>query len=955
MPLKVKKVTGPTIAASVLFNGSNQYLSFPNTSTMQMGTSDYTVEAWIYPTANGQANGSNIFGQSAYGVSSQFIIFLNSSNKIGNYIEYAAGGGSAGPIITGTTSITLNKWTHIAVSRVSGVTRIFINGVLDASASDAGGYRTVSHNFCIGSQNGYGTSFFTGYISNFRVIKGTGLYASNFNLPAGTLTAVTNTSLLTCHDTTIRDASTNNFTITNNNTATVSTVSPFPVLRSVLFNGTSQYLTIPDDAALNFGSSNFTIECWVNLSNYTFAQSLFTKRPSASAINTEIQWYINTDKLNLYASSNGTSWIINDASTSAGSFMMNSWNHVALVRNGTEFAGYINGTKSVFGSSAAALFTNTSAVAIGSDQASSIRSAVNGYISNYRIVKGTALYTASFTPAGPLTAITSCSLLTCNDQTIRDASVNNFTITNNNTATVSTVTPFTAVLPSSMKFKRTANVGVAGRSVSFNGTSQYLTLPGNAVFAFGTGDFTVEGWVYLSAAQGNQYIVDARSPSYTNNWCFGWGLGSAGLFQWYYNGVIATNSSTTDFNTNTWYHVAYVRSGGTGTLYKNGVSVGTGADTNNYNVTSETVTIARRYSTVSSAEYFGGNISNFRIVKGTAVYTTAFTPPSSPLTAIANTSLLTCNAQTIADASSNNFTITNNGTATVSSAVTPFLSTPGTFKVKKSPVAYMVATGGDLVTTSGSYKVHQFTTVGTSSFTISSIGSTPSIEYLVVGGGGGGGAGRNCGGGGAGGLIYNTASLSVGTYTITIGQSGSAAIATNPAAAVGGNGGNSTFNGLVALGGGGGSALAYANNGGSGGGGFLNPTNGIGLQPTSSYGGFGNNGGSNGGASGYGAGGGGGAGAVGADGTSSTGGNGGNGKAYAFAGASTYYAGGGGGAVNPGTPGTGGLGGGGAGINTNFGTPVNATGYGSGGGGGLNANGGAGSPGIILIKYRYTD
>ena len=152
MPLKVKKVTGPTIAASVLFNGSTQYLSLPNTSTMQMGTSDYTVEAWIYPTANGQANSSQIFGQSAYGVSSQFILFLNSANKIVNYMEYAAGGGSAGPTITSATSITLNTWTHVATSRVSGVTRIFINGVLDASASDAGGYRTVSHNFSIGKK-----------------------------------------------------------------------------------------------------------------------------------------------------------------------------------------------------------------------------------------------------------------------------------------------------------------------------------------------------------------------------------------------------------------------------------------------------------------------------------------------------------------------------------------------------------------------------------------------------------------------------------------------------------------------------------------------------------------------------------------------------------------------------------------------------------------------------------
>ena len=968
MPLKVKKVTGPTIAASVQFNGSTQYLSLPNTSTMQMGTSDYTVEAWIYPTANGQANTSQIFAQSAAGVSSQFIVGLTSANKIVNYIEYAAGGGSAGPIITSATSITLNTWTHIATARVSGVTRIFINGVLDASASDAGGYRVVSHNFSIGSQNGAGSTFFTGYISNLRVIKGTGLYTTNFTPPNATLSAVTNTALLTCHDTSIYDASTNNFTITNNNTATVSTVSPFPVLRSVLFNGTSQYLTVANSSALQLNTGNFTIEGWIYATAF-----------QASSAGNDLATVCDKDGIqgSTYSSysirctnSSGVIKLKVDCNTSSGggttgavtsttTINTGTWYHFAYVRNGATAYLYINGTQEA-SAGIVDFYTTTNPVYIGYGNNSVSRFYWPGYISNFRIVKGTAVYTSSFTPAGPLTAITSCSLLTCNDQTIRDASVNNFTVTNNNTATVSTVVPFTVSLASSMKFKKTTNAGAAGRSVSFNGSSQYLTLSGNAVFAFGTGDFTVEGWVYLSAAQGNQYIVDARSPAYTNNWCFGWGLGSVGLFQWYYNGVIATNSSTTDFNTNTWYHVAYVRSGSTGTLYKNGVSVGTGADTNNYNVTSETVTIARRFSTVSSADYFGGNISNFRIVKGTAVYTASFTPPTTPLTAIANTSLLTCNAATIVDASSNNFTITNNGTATVSSAVTPFLSTPGTFKVKKSAGVYMVATGGDLITTSGSYKIHTFTTVGTSSFTINSIGSTPSIEYLIVGGGGAGGSNNNCGGGGAGGLIYNTASLSVGTYTITVGQSGSVASGVSN----GNNGGNSTFNGLIALGGGGGGGSTAGSNGGSGGGnggggfGGTDSGGGAGLQPTSSYGGFGNKGGFSAGASSYPGGGGGGAGAAGGNGSGANGGNGGIGKAYAFAGALTYYAGGGGGSLNPGTAGTGGLGGGGNGRST-IGVGIAATGYGSGGGGGLSAGsggeGGAGSPGIILIKYRYTD
>ena len=747
MPLKVKKVTGPTIAASVLFNGSNQYLSIPNTSTMQMGTSDYTVEAWIYPTANGQANGSQIFGQTAAGVSSQFIVGLTSANKIVNYIEYAAGGGSAGPIITSATSITLNKWTHIATSRVSGVTRIFINGVLDASASDSGGYRVVSHNFSIGSANGAGSTFFTGYISNLRVIKGTGLYASNFNLPAGTLTAVTNTSLLTCHDTSIYDASTNNFTITNNNTATVSTVSPF-----------------------------------------------------------------------------------------------------------------------------------------------------------------------------------------------------------------------TAVLASSMKFKKTITTRI-GRSVLFNGSNQYLSLPNAGALNLGSNNFTMEAWVYPTSVSGNKNIfyINGNVSSYSaiclyiQNSKFAFLANQTGGYPW----TLQIGEVGPTISSNTWYHVATTRSGNSFYVFVNGTLVSGAPYSLSGALFNGTINSIGYQAAIAS--YFSGYISNARIINGTALYTASFSVPTAPLTAITNTQLLICNAPTIVDASSNNFAITNNNAATVSTT-NPFGAdtVSGTFKVKKSAGVYMVATGGDLVTTSGSYKIHTFTTVGTSSFTISSIGSTPSVEYLIVGGGGAGGSNNNCGGGGAGGLIYNTASLSVGAYAVTVGQSGSVASGVSN----GNNGGNSTFNGLVAFGGGGGGGSTAGSNGGSGGGnggggfGGTDSGGGAGLQPTSSYGGFGNKGGFSAGASSYPGGGGGGAGAAGNNGSGATGGNGGVGKAYAFAGALTYYAGGGGGSLNPGTAGTGGLGGGGNGRST-IGVGIAATGYGSGGGGGLSAGsggeGGAGSSGIILIKYRYTD
>jgi len=953
MPLKVKKVTIPTIAASVLFNGSNQYLSLPNTSTMQMGTSDYTVEAWIYPTANGQANGSNIFGQSAYGVSSQFILFLNSANKIVNYIEYTSGGVT----ITSTASITLNTWTHIAVSRVSGVTKIFINGVLDTSVADAGSYKVVSHNFSIGSQNGFSSTFFTGYISNVRVIKGTGLYTSNFTPPTATLSAVTNTSLLTCHDTSIYDASTNNFTITNNNTATVSTVSPFTVLRSVLFNGTSQYLTVANSSALQLNTGNFTIEGWIyatafqassagndlatvcdkdGIQGSTYSSYSIRSTNSGGAI--KLRAYCNT-------SSGGG---FTGAVTSTTTINTGTWYHFAYVRNGATAYLYINGTQEA-SAGIVDFYTTTNPVYIGYENNATSRFYWPGYISNFRVVKGTAVYTSSFaTSTAPLTAITSCSLLTCNDQTIRDASVNNFTVTNNNTATVSTVVPFTVSLASSMKFKKTTNAGALGNSVLFNGTNQYLSsTAGAAVNNFGTNAYTIEFWLYSNARPASTaFIFGGTSTACQLN------INNNGYISIGKAGTPDLTASTIAIPLTSWVHVAIVRTSTStngATYYINGVSGGSVTDSNNY-----TGGTALNIGTTNNSTVYciSGYLSNLRILNGTALYTSAFTPPTTPLTAIANTSLLTCNTATIVDASSNNFTITNNGTATVSSAVTPFSTRPGTFKVKKSAGVYMVATGGDLITTSGSYKIHQFTTVGTSSFTISSVGSTPSIEYLIVGGGGAGGSNNNCGGGGAGGLIYNTASLSVGAYAITIGQSGSVASGVSN----GNNGGNSTFNGLIALGGGGGGGSTAGSNGGSGGGngGGGISGGGVGLQPTSSYGGFGNNGGSSASGGGYPGGGGGGAGTAGGNGVASTAGNGGNGKAYAFAGASTYYAGGGGGGTNPGTAGTGGLGGGGNGA-SGGGVGANATGYGSGGGGGLNANGGAGSPGIILIKYRYTD
>ena len=117
---------------------------------------------------------------------------------------------------------------------------------------------------------------------------------------------------------------------------------------------------------------------------------------------------------------------------------------------------------------------------------------------------------------------------------------------------------------------------------------------------------------------------------------------------------------------NQWTHVAWVRSGTTMTFYINGVAGGTAtiSGTQTASATTNPVYVGSKDSGLAG---FGtvGSISNFRIVNGTAVYTTNFTPPNTALTAIANTALLLTVSNTnnfIKDSSTNNYTMTNSGT-----------------------------------------------------------------------------------------------------------------------------------------------------------------------------------------------------------------------------------------------------------------------------------------------------
>ena len=219
---------------------------------------------------------------------------------------------------------------------------------------------------------------------------------------------------------------------------------------------------------------------------------------------------------------------------------------------------------------------------------------------------------------------------------------------------------FSAYLWEGTNTTRPVNNGIklgnagAGSGVEFDrianpATVDYLrTVDSSSDFTMGTGDFTLECWVYIhdvSVISGFFQISDqvgGMSTNYGNTLSVAWDDNEGWMI---YGAGTYTVSASPAAQNNTWYHVAYVRSSGTSKLYINGTSVISQADTTNYNGTY--ICIGGYYST---GYMMDGVISNFRVVKGQALYTSNFTPSTEALTTksqgatASNVKLLCCNS-----------------------------------------------------------------------------------------------------------------------------------------------------------------------------------------------------------------------------------------------------------------------------------------------------------------------
>jgi hypothetical protein len=234
---------------------------------------------------------------------------------------------------------------------------------------------------------------------------------------------------------------------------------------------------------------------------------------------------------------------------------------------------------------------------------------------------------------------------------------------------------------------------VAKGSLSFNQTNQFLSYSGVVV---GTSAFTFEGWFYATNFNSRSVLFGA---AYNTTGAGGLSIAILGVdrinidflgsYQIYYTVPIIAPYTVATISTNTWHHFAMVRNeSNQEALFYDGIrssscskdlGVVPAIDATNYKATLRIGAWQTGPNPPSNVEtdFFGGYLSNLRIVAGSTVYDpnqATITVPTAPLTAIANTQFLlntTYNSNFLKDSSTNNFTMTNNG-GVLSSDLTPF-------------------------------------------------------------------------------------------------------------------------------------------------------------------------------------------------------------------------------------------------------------------------------------------
>ncbi len=605
---------------SLYLDGNGDYLTTPNTTSLLLGTNDFTIECFLYLTQNGTtAVGEtyaplillgNYFAENSNSrVFYSFIYNVQAGNKLSFSTK---GGNSFGqPDYYGVSSnainIPLNTWVHVAVTRTSNQIKFWYNGSLvgtDSSVSwnsiNLNVTPGANNNLYIGRQSGFSSVdgalwHFPGYLSNIRITNGVARYTGNFTPATSQFpTNVGSTQYATKYIGLIGGLNDKNVDygvqkLSDSSLKVVKmsqTTTPFPS-----------------------GSLSSSVDrVYVNVLNYTNVSVT-----SSYATNALTASYILGGGAN---GSSGTSGATGSSGTSGNSGTSGSSGTSATAgSSGTSGVGS-PGTSGTAGSSGTSI---TASLQTGSIAKQTIL---------YNVVSGSQNVITGLNLSGNKWGVdikeewdavvvpgdqyyNSCSILlhlngSNGSTTFVDNGPNNLTVTGAG-ASISTV---------QSKF--------GGASAVFSGGNA-ITWPASNLFAYGLLPFTVEFWVYPNSVS-SEYIY-AQTRLGDNYFLIGIG---GGVLYLTFGAGGGSSISGGSISTGTWTNIALVREG-TGTnqtkLYINGTQVAAGTCNYNFSDTTFVPTLGRY--THTSANVYNGYVDEFRITKGIARYTSNFTPRTS--------------------------------------------------------------------------------------------------------------------------------------------------------------------------------------------------------------------------------------------------------------------------------------------------------------------------------------
>ena len=642
------------------FDGSGDYLQTADSSDFTVGSGDYTIEGWFYP--ENVSSTRRLCGQRASDASElQFLLETNSSGVLHYYFSIS----NSSYEVQGD-ALVANRWYHIAVTRNGNVHTLYVNGHSVGTRTQSGTLDDRAQPFSIGRQGNYTSDTFDGYIQDFRFYKGVAKYTQNF-IPAATSPDI------------LPD--------------TPSGVSGSSKLTKITdgavgFDG-DDFLSLSNNADFQFGTGDFTIEEYFympagttmtdywraslavggdsNTENSATIYHTSSSGSSTSSVHGEVSYIGPSNSYRLYS----------------GRDERGKWTHVAVTRESGTVRLFVDGDLRDT-QSESTNYNATSGAKIGVSNTGQSNYFI-GQISNVRVIKGTALYTSSFTPpTEPLTNVTNTKLLCCQDTNeFKNGAqpILNTNATGTTTTSGTRVDPFASSLVLALPFNgsnggttftdqhalikgsgsaktiskngntqtSTAQSQYYGSSALFDGSGDNLTIPASSDFDFGTGAYTVEMWIKTSADAGwlwhNAQSVDqGLRVCVGNNGSNSSNAGKLEFNEQVSNGDVYTQS-TSRVDDGNWHHFAICRSDSGGTrLYVDGIHEATGNSGRNFD-NNNTVYIGMRASGGGSA--FNGYIQDLRVYKGIAKYTSGFnvTAPSvEPAAAVSPSSIVAASA-----------------------------------------------------------------------------------------------------------------------------------------------------------------------------------------------------------------------------------------------------------------------------------------------------------------------